>query len=130
MVFLKIISIGLITVVAGLVVKQIKPEFAIFITLTGGFLILFEIVGIISNVVDVFLNLSENSGIDKSIFQIVLKIIGVGYLTEFTANLCIDAGMNSIADKVLLGGKVIILMISLPIINTLIEIITHLLSLC
>ncbi|MBQ8749121.1 MAG: stage III sporulation protein AD [Clostridia bacterium] len=130
MIFLKIIGIGLITTVATLIVKQIKPEIAMFITLAGSILILFEIVGIFTTVVETFLHLTELTGIDQEIFQIVLKIIGIGYLTEFTANLCSDSGMNSVADKVLLGGKVVILIVALPIINTLIEIITSLLNLC
>ena len=80
--------------------------------------------------IETFLHLTEITGIDQQIFQIVLKIIGIGYLTEFTANLCSDSGMNSVAEKVLLGGKVVILIVALPIINTLIEIITDLLELC
>ena len=130
MVFLKIIGIGLITSVVSLIVKQIKPEIAMFITLTGSILILFEVVGLFTNVIETFLHLTEITGIDSAIFEIVLKIIGIGYLTEFTANLCNDSGMSSVADKVLLGGKVVILIVALPIINTLIEIITSLLNLC
>ena len=130
MIFFKIIGIGLITMVASLIVKQIKPEISMFITLTGSILILFEVVGLFTNIVETFLHLAEITGIDEEIFQIVLKIIGIGYLTEFTANLCSDSGMNSIADKVLLGGKVIILIVALPIVNTLIEIINSLLMLC
>ncbi|MGN1227946.1 MAG: SpoIIIAC/SpoIIIAD family protein [Christensenellales bacterium] len=130
MVFLKIIGIGLITSISALIVKQIKPEIAMFITLTGSILILFEVVGLFTNVIETFLHLTEITGIDSAIFEIVLKIIGIGYLTEFTANLCNDSGMNSVADKVLLGGKVVILIVALPIINTLIEIITSLLNLC
>lgn len=126
----KIIGIGLITTIASLIVKQIKPEISMFIALTGSVLILFEVVGLFTNVVETFLHLAEITGVDKEIFQIVLKIIGIGYLTEFTANLCSDSGMSSVADKVLLGGKVVILIVALPIVNTLIEIITSLLKLC
>lgn len=130
MIFLKILGIGIITTITALIVKQIKPEISMLITLSGSILILFEIVGMFSGVIETFLNLSQLTGVDTSIFQIILKIIGIGYLTEFTANLCIDSNMNSIADKILLGGKVVILIISLPVINTLIEIITNLLKLC
>ena len=130
MVFLKILAIGIITTISTLIIKQIKPEIAMFVTLVGGILIIFEIVGLLTSVVETFLHLSEITGVDKEVFQIVLKIIGIGYLTEFTANLCADSGMNSVADKILLGGKVVILIVALPIINTLIEIITNLLNLC
>lgn len=130
MIFLKIIGIGLLTTISAVIIKQIKPEMAMFITLTGGILILFEVVALFTGLVDSFLHLTELTGINSEIFQIILKIIGIGYLTEFCADVCIDSGMNSVADKVLLGGKVVILIVALPVINTLIDIITSLLDLC
>lgn len=130
MILFKIIGIALITLIATLIVKQVKPEYAIFVSLVGSIFIIFEIVEMFSNLIDAFLKITELTGVNKELFQIVLKIVGIGYITEFTSNLCIDAGMSSIADKVLLGGKVIILVVALPIIDTLIEIITNLLNLC
>ena len=52
-------------------------------------------------------------------FSTLLKIVGVGYLIEFSASVCIDSGNSSIADKVVLAGKILIFSMSLPIINNL-----------
>ena len=56
----------------------------------------------------------------------MLKIIGLGYLIEFSANVCRDSGNNSIADKVVLAGKIMIFVISMPIISNLFEMILEL----
>jgi stage III sporulation protein AD len=120
---IKIIGIGLITSIAVLVVKQVKPEIAIIITITGSLIMLLMLVEMLTSVMSVFDLLVTKTGIDKQLFSSILKIIGVGYITEFSANICSDTGNSSIADKILLSGKVIILVLALPIITALIDIV-------
>lgn len=52
---------------------------------------------------------------------ILLKITGIAFLTEFAVSVCKDSGETAIASKVDLGGKVIIIAISIPIISSLLE---------
>ena len=77
----------------------------------------------LSQVLDGFSSIVRRTGIKSEVFSALLKIIGIGYLTEFAAGICADAGNNSMAQKVTLAGKVVILVLALPIINNLIEII-------
>ena len=95
----KIIGIGIITVFSYIVIKQLKPEFAIIVGLAGSIILLFSISDSIISVINSFASLVEKTGINIELFSLVLKIIGIGYLTEFAANLCMDSGCNSIADK-------------------------------
>lgn len=121
--FIKIIAIGLITSIAVLVVKQVKPEVAIVITITGSLLIMIMLVDMLASVIGVFELLVEKTGLDTKLFGSVLKIIGVGYISEFSANICSDSGSKSIADKIMLSGKIIILVLALPIITALVDIV-------
>lgn len=123
----KIIAIGLITTIATLVVKQSKPEIAVFVGLAGSLLIFFEIISMLSNVFSVFNTIITKTGVSSDLFGVLLKIIGVGYLTEFSASLCADSGSTSIADKIMLGGKIVILVLAIPIFISIINIITGLL---
>ena len=59
-------------------------------------------------------------------FTTLLKIIGVGYLIEFAASICNDSGNSSIADKIILSGKLIIFALSLPIITNLFNLVMEL----
>ena len=68
------------------------------------------------------------TGVSQSLFSIVLKIIGVGYLIEFAANICSDSGNPAIADKIVLCGKLIILVMCMPIITNLLNIVVGLLE--
>ena len=113
----KIILIGIVTCVASVLLKQFKPELAILVSIAGGMVILIMVVNFLSSVVSNFTQIATKTSINMQLFSSVIKIVGIGYITEFGANICHDTGNSSIADKILLGGKVIILCFALPIIN-------------
>lgn len=124
---IKIVGVGIATTICYVLIKQVKNEFAIFIALAGSVVMLVMIVGQVSGVVEYFKEIVQKTGIDTTIYFTVLKIIGVGYLTEFASNLCSDAGTASIGNKIMLGGKIVILCLSLPIITSLIDIVIDIL---
>lgn len=123
----KVVAVGLITVFACIVVKQVKPEISVIINIAGSIIIIVFIMQMMSGVLDNFLGIFNKTGIDKSLFVPIFKIIGIGYLCEFAANLCIDGGCSSIADKILFCGKIAILIIAMPIINSVINVVVELL---
>lgn len=123
----KIIGVALITCVATLVVKPVRPDFAVFISVVGGIIIIFMLVGYLTDIFDVFNKIFNVTNVNSSLYKIIFKIIGVGYLVEFTASLCSDTGNNSLGDKVLLGGKIVILVMALPIVTSILEIVMELL---
>ncbi len=110
-----------------MVVRQVKPEISVIISITGGILMLLLIANSLTSVFETFNSVIEKSGLTKGLFSTILKIVGVGYIAEFSASLCQDAGANSVADKILLGGKIVILVLALPIVTNIIEIISGLL---
>lgn len=123
----KVVVIGLSTVFASLILKQTKPEIAILINIAGGILLVILVVDLLGNVFTNFYNIFKTTGINNSLLLPILKIIGVGYLCEFGANICQDAGSSSIADKVLFCGKIVILVLSLPIIQSVMDVVLGLL---
>jgi stage III sporulation protein AD len=119
----KVVAVGLITVVATIIVKQVKPEIAMLIVLAGSIVIIMLTVQMLQGVFGSFMSIFNKTGVSNSLFVPVLKIIGIGYLCEFGANLCVDGGCSSIADKILFCGKITILIIALPIINSVIDVV-------
>ncbi len=119
----KIVGIGIILSIVLVLIKQIKPELATVVLVAGSVIMLTIILKYFANVMSVFDVIINKTGINKDLFAIVLKIVGVGYLIEFGANVCVDSGNNAIADKVLLGGKLIILILAMPIITSLLDVV-------
>lgn len=123
----KIIAIGLITCVAILIVKPIKNDFAVLLSVVGGIIIILFIINYVADIFASLQNIVNQTGINNSLFVLILKIVGIGYLAEFTAGICQDSGVGGLGDKVMLGAKVVILAMSLPIINNILQIIVGLL---
>jgi len=124
----KIIGLALATTIAVIIVKQTKPELAIFVGVAGSILIFIYIINLLEQVFDVFNYILESTNINGEMFAILLKIVGVGYITEFSANLCTDSGNSAIASKLQLAGKLVIFVLAIPIITTLIDMIVGLLK--
>lgn len=123
----KIIALGILICVVIIIVKQIKPEFAVLVLIAGSIIIFCYLFNYFTNILGVFDKIISKTGINAELFSIILKIVGIGYLIEFAANICSDSGNPAIADKIVLGGKLIILTVSMPIITNLLDIIVELL---
>lgn len=124
---IKIIGIGLIALILIIIVKQYRPEFAIYISLIAGALILYFAIDDLSSVIDLLKQICEKSGINSKFLTILLKMTGIAFLAEFGISICKDAGEAAIASKVELGSKVIIISMSVPIIYNLLEVILKIL---
>lgn len=125
----RLVGIALIGVIVVLVLKTAKPEFAVFATIATGVIMLVTLMTSLSKVILAFDGIVEKSGVDGSVFSAVLKIIGIGYLTEYSSSIATDAGCASIAEKLQLGGKVVIFLTSISIVTSLVDVVTKLVSL-
>ena len=118
---LKIAGIGLISLIMIIIIKQYRPEFAIYISLLAGALIFSLIFGKISGIITMLNNLANRSSINKEFLNLLIKITGIAFLTEFAVAICKDSGESAIASKIDIGGKVTIIAISIPFISGLLE---------
>ena len=123
MILAKLIGIALVGVVAVSLLKTTKSEFAVFAVIATGVVMLVTMMGALRDVLLSFDELVRKSGVDDAVFSAVLKIIGVGYLTEYSASVAEDAGCASIARKLQFGGKVVIFLMSISIVTALVDVV-------
>lgn len=126
---LKIIGVGFITAIVSLLLKSTKPELSFAVTITGVIVILLFIVEKLQETLTVFTAITQLTGMDNGLLKILLKIVGVGYITEFGVGILNDFGSNAVADKVALGGKIAVVILSLPILENLLLLIRGFLQL-
>lgn len=107
--------------------KEHKPEFKIYISIVVGIIIFFIAADKLKEFVYLINKLTQKIDINKNFIGILLKITGISILTEFAVSICKDSGETSIASKIDLGGKIIILSMSIPIITSLLEVLLDLL---
>lgn len=123
----KIIGIGLIALVIVIILKQYRPEYAIYVSIIAGILILFLTIEKLSGIINLLQSISDKTYINKQFLGILLKITGIAIITEFAVSICADAGEKAITSKLEIGSKVIIIAMSIPIISSLLELIIEIL---
>ena len=124
---IKIIGIGLLALIIIVILKQYKPEFAIYVSMIAGVLILVLAIQKLTGIVNLLQSLANKTYINKSFLSILLKITGIAFITEFAVSICSDAGEKAIASKIEIGSKVIIIAMSIPIITSLLELVIEIL---
>ncbi|MCF6460088.1 stage III sporulation protein AD [Clostridium sp. Cult3] len=125
---LQIVSIGIVSTILVVLLRQSnKSEFAIMVSIVTGILILSMLLGKLKYVVDTLSQLTRYTNLEFAYFTTVLKIIGIAYIVEFGAEISRDAGEEAIASKVELGGKIIIMVLAMPILLALMDLIIKIL---
>jgi len=119
----KVIGVGLVSLIIIVIIKQYKPEFALYVSLGAGIIIIFLVLDKLLGIIQLLTTLSKKTGLNATYLAILLKITGIAILTEFGVSICKDAGETAIANKIEFGGKIVIISISIPIISALLEVI-------
>ena len=125
----KIIGIALVAVVLSVLIKEYRPEISILISVLSVAVMFIVISPYLKTVMVSFVNLSEQIGINISYMIIVIKVIGVAYITQIVSEICRDAGENALGTKMEICGKIMITVMSLPIIYELFEVVGEVINL-
>jgi len=119
----QIVGIGIIATVLAIILRQQKPEFALQISIVTGLVIFLFVVTQLKHVVQSLSSLAGRINIDFMYFSTILKVIGIAYIAEFGAQISRDAGESAIASKIELGGKILIMVLAMPILISLLDLI-------
>lgn len=121
--FFAVLGFGLTAAILLIIVRKERPELAILLSLAASVLILVGLLKNITQILTVFETLAAKAQINSGYLKMVIKIVGLAYLAGFGAQICKDAGENSMAAKIELAGKIFILSLGLPIMLGLLEMI-------
>ena len=114
---IKIIGIAFIGLISYRLITTTKPDLAPLILVAIGATILILLSDTIGKMITSFSELSDKAGLSSTVLSAVMKIIGIGYITEYASSVCEDCSCSSIAKKIELSGKITIFIMAFPIIN-------------
>ncbi|MDI9487751.1 MAG: SpoIIIAC/SpoIIIAD family protein [Bacillota bacterium] len=120
--------ISIIAILMGIIFKKGKEEYSIYISLAACFIIVLLGIGKLEIILDTINRLQGYIKINKAYINILVKILGITYVSEFAAALCKDSGYLAIGEQVELVGKLSILAISMPILLALLDTINNFLT--
>lgn len=125
---LKIAALALTGVMLAALIKNTNKEISLYIIFATAILILLAVIDRLGDIFVFMESIYGNVTYGSRFFPIIIKILAVAYITDFTAQLCKDAGENTVGSKVELAGKIIIFYIAMPILTAILELIRQLLS--
>lgn len=126
---LRIAGVALIACALSLAIKQIRPEFGIYIPITAAIIIFVYAVSELCGIIDALSLRLEKFGMDKAYLKVLMKSLGLAYVAQTAADICKDAGESALSSKVELCGKVMILSLCIPVIFDVLDMIDEVISL-
>ena len=123
-----LIAIALLATTLSVMIKKYNPEYSIFISIISGIFILCMILSEFTPSIQKINELISTSGISSKYAKILFKTLGICFLVQFASDSCNDAGESSLASKIELAGKVLIITMALPLFEQVIKIVSGLLG--
>lgn len=118
---IKISLLGICGVILGFLLKGTKPEYAAFVTMGIGIVILGLAAGKIRYIYETIEKLRESIGLEKSYLESLIKMLGITYIGQFSAGICRDAGHQATAGQIELFCRLSIMVLSLPVLLALLD---------
>ena len=118
----KVVGIAFVGGMLSVFLKGYKKEFAIVCALVTALVILHSVTAVAGSVLDTLFSVTQRSGVDKVYFEIIIKVVGISYITQYGGELLKDSGESAIAQKVYLAGKLTILYVTMPVIEGFLEV--------
>ena len=118
----QVCGFALLGVATVVILKSVRPEYAAIAGIAVGLLILIGALTPLMTVMDSVSALAEDTGF--SVYSsVILKSMGIGILAQTTADVCRESGVGMLATKVEFAAKIIILLLCVPILQTLMALI-------
>jgi len=113
----QVVATGVLCAVLAITIKKQSPEIALLITIAASVLIFMMVLPMLTQAIGVLTNvgaLLDGGGVQY--VSLALRVIGVAYMAELGSSVCADAGETAIAAKIDLGGRMIIMVMAMPVV--------------
>ena len=119
---------GVVAALLALAVRQYRKELGTAVALAAGLLLMLYAVVNLTPVLRTVRDFTERASLDGTLFGVLLRTLGVCWLTQFAADLCRDAGESALATVVETAGAVCALLVSLPLLRAVLELLMELMG--
>lgn len=125
---IRIAVIGVVGAILTVTLQQQKKEIALILTVMVGALLLWEGSEYLQKILEGLRHMAVDTGISGEHLKLLFKLLAISYVVEFGSEICKDAGQQSLAGKIQLGGKLMMAALALPVFQSLLTLITELLT--
>lgn len=125
--FFKIICTVIMGVLLAIKLKSIGSPLWVYLSMTLSVFVLAYILNRLGFILDFLDGIMDDIGLESGYFEILIKIVGISYLCEFASNICKESGFLAVASQIEIGGKLTMMVMSMPILLAIIQTITSVL---
>lgn len=118
---IQVVGFAILAAIFIILIRQSRPEIGQLLSIAVGVIIVVYLLGYLKMVIDLITEITLEAKINPLFLRTLLRVIGVAYLAEFGAQVCRDAGEGNIAAKIEFAGKIIILIMAIPILVSIME---------
>ncbi len=119
---IQVVGIGIVGALIAILLKEYKPIFSVSVGMITLTIILFSLLSEINYIIDAIHTISSQLNIKTDYINTIIKTIGISYLCRFGTEICKDSGQGAIAQYIEVAGKIIIVVISMPILTSVINV--------
>jgi stage III sporulation protein AD len=124
----QIIALALVAAALCIILRPIRPELALLLSLAAGVVIIMTLFGDIRDVLYRMRSMADRAAIPGAYMEILIKALGICFLTQIAVDACKDAGEGSVASKIEMAGKLAVIVISLPLFEQVLSVVFGLVS--
>ena len=123
---IKVAAAAVSAALCAVVVRKQSPEIALVLGVGACALILLSCSGALSAVVELMDKLMEAGGLSAQVVEPVIKTAGIAIVTRLSADFCRDAKEGGLAAAVELAGTALALLVVLPLMSSVVDVLTEL----
>ena len=126
MTIITICGAAIVTAVLAVMLRSQSPHSAMLLSVAAGAIIILSLLKNLPGTLSGIQSVLSNGGIDTADIAILLKVMGICFVTEFTCDCVTEAGLLSLSTNISFAGKILVLLTSLPLFQNIISVITTL----
>ncbi len=114
---------GVIVVLVAIKIKDIDPAYGVVLAIAGCVMIMCYIIGRFEQITLYIQKLMSYVSLNITYIGIILKMIGIAYICQFSSDICKDAGYNAISSQIEMAGRLSLILLSMPVLMSVIELV-------
>ncbi len=123
----KVVAFAIITLILVLLLKHRLPEYSMLILAAAGVILTLTVLGWVYSPLQTLFESLSRYNLDSALFKYLLKVFGVLYITKFATELCEDFGQTLLSGKIDFAGRATVFLLSLPLINSVFDLVSEML---
>ncbi len=110
-----ILGIGIAGAFFAVLLKQYKPEYALAVTVITAVCVTVAAIGWLMPALNEIRNLLDKAQMSYTNLSVLLKAIGICYITQIASDICKDAGQAAVASRIELVGRIALCICAIPL---------------